>query len=470
MGFGKDLTSLIHPKSICIVGATENSIFVRKIVSNLELQGFHGKLYMVNPKYKSVFGYPAYPTVLDIPDEVDNAVFLIPAKLALEGVKQCAQKGVKSIIIVTSGFAENGRIDGGRLQEQIKEIALKNHILICGPNCFGIISSHGEVANFCESIPGKLGKGNIGIVMQSGGLLASIVHLAQLRGIEFSYFISSGNEAVLESSDYMRFMLDDPYTDVICAFIEGVQDKAKFIEVADLAIQRKKPIIAIKIGRSTYGTESAFRHTGARTGSDSEFEAICQEKGIIRVDDLEDLIETASFYSKICKRWPIPGRRIAAISVSGGGASLISDIGDDEGFKFPKLSEKMVEKLTGIVPEFGFVANPLDVTAQVFNTPAVYLECIEHLLNEKEVDVFAFCWALGIPKEPGPVATIIEGIAKILQKTDKLCVMFSVANMGLNDYGKELLKKVDMPFVQGVRGPFKVIRSLIEYNRVAQRA
>ncbi len=468
MGFEKDLASLVRPKSICIVGATENSIFVRKIVGNLEVQGFKGKLYMVNPKYKSVFRYPAFPTVLDIPDEVDNAIFLIPAKLALDAVKQCADKGVKSIIIVTSGFAENGRVEGGKLQEQIKDVALKNNILICGPNCFGIINSHGQVANFCETIPGKLGQGNIGMVMQSGGLLASTVHLAQFRGIEASYFVSSGNEAVLESSDYMRFMLEDPQTDVVCAFMEGIQDRAKFIAVADLAIQKRKPIIVIKIGRSMYGSESAFRHTGALTGSDSEFKAICQEKGIIRVDDLEDLIETASFYSKVSRKWPTPGRRIAITSVSGGGASLISDIGFDEGFEFPRLSEQTAEKLIGIVPEFGFVANPLDVTAQVFSTPAVYLECIEHLLNEKDIDVFAFCWALGIPKEPGPVATIIEGIPKIVQKTNKLCMLFSIANMGLNDYGKELLKEVDMPFVQGARRAFRVINSLIEYDRVVK--
>ena len=412
------------------------------------------------------FGYPAYPTVLDIPGEIENAIFLIPAKLTLDSLKQCAEKRVKSIIIVTSGFAENGRVEGGKLQEEIKEIALKNNILVCGPNCFGIISSHGEVANFCESIPGKLGKGNIGIVMQSGGLLASIVHLAQHRGIEFSYFVSSGNEAVLESSDYMRFMLDDPHTDVICAFIEGIQDKGKFIEVADLAIKRRKPIIVIKIGSSTYGGESAFRHTGSITGSDSEFEALCKDKGIIRVDDLEELIETASFYSTICKRWPTVGRRIAVMSISGGAASLISDIGFEEGFEFPKLSEKTIKTLVGIVPEFGFVANPLDVTAQVFATPNVYLECIEHLLSEKDIDAFAFGWALGIPKEPGPVATILEGIPKIIEKRDKLCLLFSIANVGLNDFGKELLKKVDMPFVQGVRRAFRVINSLIEYEKV----
>ena len=466
MGLANDLTSLVNPKSICIVGATENSLFVKKIVNNLKLQGFHGKLYMVNPKYNSVFGYPAFPTVLDIPEPVENAIFLIPAKLTLDAVKQCVEKRVKSIIVVTSGFAENGRVEGGKLQEQIKEITRKNNILLCGPNCFGIINSHGEVANFCESIPGKLGKGNIGIVMQSGGLLASTVYLAQHRGIEFSYFISSGNEAVLESSDYMRFMLDDPNTDVICAFIEGIQDKRKFIEVADLAIMRRKPIIVIKIGGSIYGGESAFRHTGSITGSDSEFKALCKEKGIIRVDDLEDLVETASFYSKICRKWASIGRRIAVISISGGGASLISDIGFDEGFEFPKLSEKTLEKLIGIVPEFGSVANPLDVTAQVFATPAVYLECVEHLLNEKDIDAFAFCWAVGIPKEPGPVATIIEGLPKIIGKTDKLCMMFSVANMGLNDFGKELLKKTDMPFVHGARRAFRIINSLIEYEKV----
>ena len=390
---------------------------------------------------------------------------MIPAKFTLEAVKQCAEKGVKSITIITSGFAENGRTEGGELQRQIKEIAIKNNILVCGPNCFGTISSHGQVANFCEKIPGKLGKGNIGIVMQSGGLLNAVVNLAQNRGVDFSYFISSGNEAVLESSDYFRFMLDDPHTDVICAFIEGIQDKEKFIEVANLAIERKKPIILIKIGRSDNGVEAAFRHTGAITGSDSEFNTICKEKGIIRVDDLDDLIETASLFSKVCNKWPHVGRRIGVITVSGGGASLIADIGCEEGFEFPRLSEETKKALTEIVPEFGFVANPLDMTAQVFGMPSNYINCADYLIRERDIDVIAFAWTLGIPKEPHPIVTIIEGISKIVKKTSKLCIMFSVSNMGLNEWGKELLKKCDMPFIQGARRTFRAINSLIEYNK-----
>lgn len=458
--------SLLNPKSICIVGATENSMFVRKIVDNLKSQGYSGTLFMVNPKYKSVFGYAAYPNILDIPEEVENAVFLIPAKLTLDAVNQCVEKGVKSIIVVSSGFAENGRIGGGRLQGQIKEIVLKNNILLCGPNCFGTISSHGQVANFCETIPGKLGRGNIGIVMQSGGLLASVVHLAQMRGVEFSYFVSSGNEAVLESTDYFQFMLDDSNTDVICGFIEGIQNKRKFAEVADLAMKRRKPIVLIKIGSSDYGIESAFRHTGAIAGSDAEFRVICKEKGITRVDDLDDLIETAAFFSKTCKKSLHLGRRIGVITVTGGGAGLVSDIGSSEGLEFPKLSERTSKTLIEIVPEFGFVANPLDVTTQAFATPSVYLECVDHLINERDIDVFAFAWALGIPKQPGPVATIIEGISKIVKKTDKLCVLFSISNMGLNDWSKELLKRCDMPFIQGTRRTFRAINSLIEYDKI----
>lgn len=469
MELKRDLDSLLNPKSICIVGATEKSIFVQKTVHNLEFQGFNGQLYMVNPKYESVFGYTAYPSILDVPGEIDNALFLIPGKAALEAVKQCVRKRVKSITIITSGFAENGRIEGGKLQEQIREIAVENNILVCGPNCFGTISAHGQVANFCEKIPNKLGKGNIGIVMQSGGLIASTVNLSQIRGIDFSYFVSSGNEAVLESSDYMRFMLDDPNIDVICAFIEGIRDKLKFVKMADLAIERKKPIILIKIGSSDSGREAAVRHTGADSGSDPEFQVMCKEKGITRVDDLEDLIETAAFFAKVLKKGLSLGRRICVLAVSGGGAGLISDIACEIGFEFPKLSEKVSKRLSEIVPEFGSVSNPLDLTAQVFATPGTYIECVEHLLREKDLDVLAFAWALGIPREPGAVSTVLEGLSKITKETDKLCMLFSLVNMGLNDWGKELLQKCDMPFIQGTRRTFKAIKALIAYNEIVRR-
>ncbi len=465
MSCTKDLNILLNPRSICIVGASENSLFVKNVVNNLESQGFGGKLYMVNPKYKSVFGYDAFPTVSDIPERVDNAVFLVSAKFTLDIFKECAEKGVKSITIITSGFAENGRIEGGRLQEEIRDIALRNNISVCGPNCFGTISPHGQVANFGEKILGKLGKGNIGIVMQSGGLLNAVVNLTQVRGVDFSYYVSSGNEAVLESSDYIRFMLEDLHTNVICAFIEGIRDKRKFIETADIAIERRKPIILIKIGRSDKGTEAAFRHTGSITGSDSEFDRICREKGIIRVDDLDDLIETASLFSKISTKSPRVGRRIGVITVSGGGASLIADIGSQEGFEFPKLSEKTAKSLAEIVPEFGFVANPLDMTAQVFGTPSNYIQCAEQLIAEKDIDVIAFAWTQGVPKGPHPSATIMEGLSEITKKTEKLCMMFSVANMGLNEWGRELLKRCDLPFIQGVRRAFKAINSLIEYDK-----
>jgi len=463
-----DLTSLFNPKSICIIGATENSLFVQKAISNLNFQGFNGKIYMVNPKYKSVFGYNVYPSVLDIPEEVENAVFLVPARFAVEAASQCAEKGVKSITIITSGFAENGRAEGRRFQEQIKEIAFKNGILLCGPNCFGTISPYGQVANFCEKIPGKLGLGSIGITMQSGALLASVVNLSQARGIDFSFFVSSGNEAGLESSDYFRFFLNDPHTNVVCGFIEGIQDKAKFIQVADQAIEKKKPIILIKIGSTDLGVEVAFRHTGAIAGSDAEFKSICKEKGITRVDDFEDLIQTASLFSKICRKWPRLGRRVGVIIVSGGGAGLVAEIGSDEGFEFPKLNESTAEELTRIIPEFGFVANPLDVTTQVFASPSIYLECVGHLLNERDIDIVIFPFTQGIPKEPGPVPTIMEGLPKVIEKTDKLCILLSMVNTELSDWSKELLKRCDIPFIQGTRRAFRAIKSLLEFDRVVK--
>lgn len=470
MGGRYDINKLMNPESICVIGATENSLFVRNLVTDLKLQGYGGKLSMVNPKYKTVFDHPCYPSVLEVPENIDNAMLLLPAGLTLNAVKECARKGVKSMTLITSGFAENGRKQGTEIQRQIKEIAEKSNIALCGPNCFGTISSHGQVANFCEKLPGKLGKGNIGIVMQSGGLMNSSVNLAYLRGVDFSYCVSSGNEAVLESSDYLRFLCNDPHTDVLCAFIEGVQDQAKFREVADLALEKGKPIIVIKIGRSSEGSEAAFRHTGSLTGSDEEFGRICSEKGIIRVDDLDELIETASLFSKVSGKWPQVGRRLGVITVSGGGASLIADLGSDEGFEFPKLAEEAIKKLSEIVPQFGFVANPLDMTAQVFGTPSKYIECAEHLINQPQLDIIFFAWTLGIPREPShPVAKVLEGLSQLVKRTKKMCVLYSLANMGLSEWGKDFLRTCDMPLMQGGKRPFKAINALIRYTEILQR-
>lgn len=466
-----EIDKLMNPKTVCVIGATEKSLFVRNLVKNLELQGYSGKLSMVNPKYKTVLGHPCYPSVLEVPEGIDNVILLLPAGLTLDAVKECARKGVKSITLITSGFAENGRKQGTEIQKAIEEIAANNDIALCGPNCFGTISSHGQVANFCEKLPGKLGKGNIGLVMQSGGLMNSSVNLAHLRGVDFSYCVSSGNEAVLEGSDYLRFLCNDPHTDVLCAFIEGVQEQAKFREVADLALEKGKPIIVIKIGRSLEGSQAAFRHTGSITGSDEEFGRICSEKGIIRVGDLDELIETASLFSKVSGKWPMVGRRLGVITVSGGGASLIADLGSEEGFEFPKLSEETFKKLSEIVPQFGFVDNPLDMTAQVFGTPSKYIECAEYLLQQPQLDIIMFAWTLGIPREPNhPVAKVLEGLSQLVKKTKKMCVLYSLANMGLSEWGKEFLRTCDMPYMQGGKRPFKAINSLIGYAKFLKKS
>ncbi|MHC4689107.1 MAG: acetate--CoA ligase family protein [Planctomycetota bacterium] len=295
----KDIESIMAPRSIAVVGATNRPGSVGLAVfRNLLSADFHGVLYPVNPKAEFVQSVKAYPSLTDIPDDVDLAVIIVPASIVSDILIQAGKKNVKGAVVITAGFKEIGA-KGLELENQLKDIARQYNISLIGPNCLGVINASNDVcmnASFATKMPKA---GNIAFISQSGALCTAVLDYAQGRDVGFSKFISFGNKADVNEIDLLRYLKDDPDTDVILMYLEDITNGREFLETArQVTWDAKKPMLAIKSGRSVEGARAAASHTGSLAGSDSTYDAIFYQSGIMRVEGINDLFDYATAFAK----------------------------------------------------------------------------------------------------------------------------------------------------------------------------
>jgi len=374
---------LLNPNSIAIIGASgDSSRFTGRTLKYLLKHRYRGKIYPVNPKYKELAGLPCYPGISDLPETIDTAFIQIPSAGVVEVIKECIGQGVRTAIIHTAGLGESGE-KGKERQKEIKRLAEESGMRICGPNSAGLINVIEKVAltpvvalELDELTPGK-----IGLVSQSGGMTGAFLTRAEGRKIGFSAIISTGNEMDLEASDYIEFFLEDPQTKVIAVFLEGFRNIPRFLQVADLALEKGKPIVVLKIGRTQVGATAAASHTGALTGSDEVYNAVFKQKGITRVYAQEDLIEVAALFAKSP---PPRGRRIGIVTTTGGGAMHLADECAFLGMEFPSPSPKTIAEASRGLPTFASLSNPLDVTMS--GVGGGYRQSLDLFLKDENFD------------------------------------------------------------------------------------
>ena len=382
-----ELSPLLNPESVAIIGVSKSSSRIGgRLFKYLSKHGYKGSLCLVNPKYKELKGVKCYPRISDIPIPIDCALIAVPEKNVISVLSECADKNVRSAVVFSSGFAEMGSY-GKKKQRKIKEIAKTKNLRICGPNCIGLINFNNHVAlSFSQFLEiDTLIPGNIGFISQSGALGGSLVNRAQDKNIGLSYFISSGNEADLGVSDFIEYLvLHDEKTKVIAALIEGFKDGSKFVEAAELALKHRKPIIVLKIGETEAGKKAAASHTGALVGSDSVIDAVFNQKGVIRVHNYDELLQTASLFSK----GKIPkGNRVGILTSTGGGGIIMADYYTKLGLTVPELSQKTRELASKEISSFGQVANPFDLTGQIFSDPEMFGRCMKLFVEENDFDI-----------------------------------------------------------------------------------
>ena len=378
----KNIKPIMNPRSIAVVGATNRAGSVGLAVfRNILNAGFQGVLYPVNPKWKSVQSVKAYPNLKDIPDEVDLAVVIVPAEMVCSILKEAGQKQVKGAIVISAGFKEVGG-HGVELENRLKEVVAKYGIRLVGPNCLGVINNNENVrmnASFATRMPEA---GNIAFISQSGALCTAVLDYAEGRDIGFSKFVSFGNKADVNEIDLLHYLKDDTDTDVILMYLEDITHGRAFLETArEITWQAHKPMLAVKSGVSAEGARAAASHTGALVGSDSAYDALFHQSGILRVEGVDELFNRALAFAK----QPIPkGNRIAIVTNAGGPGIMATDAAVRHNLKIATLSEETKRKLKQVLPPTASIQNPVDVIGDA--THDRYEAAIRHVLLDENVD------------------------------------------------------------------------------------
>jgi acyl-CoA synthetase (NDP forming) len=369
---------MLNPRSIAIVGATPRMQYGGRFLAAALKAKDRVRVYAVNPRYDEIMGVKSYPDVTNLPEAPDLVGIVVPYDQVLDVLQESHRRGAGSAIVISAGFAERGVDDRRDLQRELGAFASTSGMRISGPNCLGLANVKHDIWATSSSRGASGLTGPIGLVCQSGATaFGPFLVRAVENGIGFSYIISTGNEADLDFTDFARYLLDDPDTRVIAGFVEGFKEADKFLEVAKLAAERGKPIVLIKIGRSELGARAARSHTAALTGADARYDAIFAQYGVIRVQDYDELLETAHLLAHTPKPG-VPG--IAVVSHSGGISSLTADMCGQAGLDLPPLGQEARDGINAILKGFGWAANPADVTG--FANSESFPQIIEHMIND----------------------------------------------------------------------------------------
>lgn len=459
------MRALFHPKRIAIIGATPRRGFANNIHQGILRQGFEGEIFGVTPRHDEVLGAPCYPRIDEIPGGVDKAIVVVPSHVVPEVLEQCPAAGVKAVNIITSGFGEQSDEEAAKRQEYIREFAQRTGIRVVGPNCLGLVSTPGKI--IAKSGPyDTVRPGPVGLVFQSGLLTYGMILPPEERGIGYSYIVTTGNEADLEAADFIKYYVEDDETQIIACFIEQFRNPDKLRYVAQLALERGKPLIVLKIGRSEGGQRAARAHTGSLVGSDAIADATMRQLGIIRVRTLDEMIETiAAFHSK---RLP-KGDGVGTIFISGGAGGLVSDLSQDIGVNLPELAPETIAKLKPVIPEYGTIGNPLDTTGQAATQPEITEGSLVSIAEDPNIDVVIYGQAYPTMIDyDTPVGQVLKSMPA--RYPDKVFLIMSLVSGKLHDgfrWGEPPGDPVNTwdgtPFLQGADDSLQAVKSMIDY-------
>jgi acetyltransferase len=455
-----------HPRSIAIVGASKHSTKPGgRPLYALQNRGYAGKIFPVNPSYREVAGLECHPTILDVPDDVDMAIISVPAEAVLEVIDQCAQKGVKAVVIFSAGFSEVGA-EGELLQQKITELARRNHMRLLGPNSLGLINSANSVtasfAHVAELVP--VSPRTLGFVTQSGAFGAMIYFEATQLGVGFSSFTSVGNEADTEFADFVSYLLDDPETSVIGGYLEGAKNGPKLRRAAEKALQLQKPILIMKVGRTQAGARAASSHTGSLAGDDQIYDAFFRQMGIVRFEALSELTSFAILHrsGRICR-----GKRVGIISGSGGHGVMVADKCESLGLSVPEITGATRERLLEYLPAFGSPRNPVDLTAQAGRNTSMLTNCVRTLADDDNIDIVV---AHAFFQDDDGIQRATE-LVQIWESTTKLIVIMTHTHhtSPVSEKCVAMLKDAGIPILSDGLQTAQAVANLVWYHDRVRR-
>ncbi|MDR1021251.1 MAG: acetate--CoA ligase family protein [Synergistaceae bacterium] len=454
-----NIDKLMKPRKICIVGASEKEGFggdtCRNVISHMD----ENRYFLVNPKRNTIFGKKAYPSVSDVPEDFDLAVICTPASSVEQILRDAAARGARGAVVYASGYKEVGTAEGLAAQESLKELCDKLDIALMGPNCAGYINYIDAIYPFAFISEERDRTGSIGFVSQSGQLCLSMMDNLTPK---FSFSISAGNCAITEMEDYIDFLVDDEFTKVIAVYLEGAKNPTKLADSFRKAAFKRKPVVVLKTGKSEKGCKLAVSHTGSLAGSDKAYDAFFKKFGVIRVDDLEELIYTAHLFATLKELPKHAG--FASISLSGGETGICADVASAFGVEFPDFAPDTTAKLRVMLPSYASPANPLDATATLSYNAERFAACLRVLVQDEAVATVLLGYTL-LQKIADPaIRYMAEAIKTVSEENGaKPMIMVSFAGNTRNEEYKTILESCGVPILPPTLYAFKILRYLADF-------
>lgn len=453
-----DLTRLVLPESIVLVGASEKpgSIGQRTLENLTVHSGWQGRLALVNPARQTIAGRPCVPSVADLDYAPDVAILAVRADLVVDTLRLCGERGIRYAIVFSSGFGETGEA-GRALEVRMREVVAETGLRIYGPNSPGLTNVNGRLGmSFSPAFKTDQRPGPIGVASQGGGLGRSFIQ-AMDRGVGTGLWFSGGNEVDLEVSDYIHYMADAPDIEVIVSVLEGVRDGPRFMAAALHAARRGKPVVALKVGKSDYGIKATQSHTAAISGSSEINSAVFKEVGVIEVDDVDQLIDTASM---LARGKPTGRERIAVYCFSGGTAALASDQIGLGGLVMSEFAPQTRHALSQLLPDYAAIDNPVDVTAEVLVDPSLTYTALKTTAEDPNTDIVM----VPIPVEYGQTTTLLGESMVRVQRDVKTPIVPIWMSDRTGEGHRHMIEGGLMP-MRSVRNAVRAMRRYIEYGR-----
>jgi len=457
----RDLEPLFAPRAVAVVGASARRDSVgQSVFRNLLSSGYTGVVYPINPKHRSILGVRSYASVLEVDDDLDLVVIAVPASAIPEVLGQCAQKGVRSAIVLSAGFKETGA-EGAVFEDEMRKRAEEAGIALLGPNCLGLINTDPAVSMNATFARVMAAPGHVAFLSQSGALCTSILDYARAQHIGFSKFISFGNKTDIDEIDLLRYLATDEKTSAILMYVEELSEGPRFIHLArEITGVIGKPILAIKTGRTQQGASAASSHTGSLAGADAAYDAIMAQAGVLRVDTVQELFDYAMAFGS----QPMPrGDRVAIVTNAGGPGIMATDACVYQGLNLAEFSAETTDKLQEALPAAASCHNPVDLVGDARSDR--YRAALAAVLKDRGVDGVI---AILTPQNMTDIDGIASVLAELAQESSKPLFASFMGGVDVAS-GVQILRRNNVPHYPFPEGAARVFAAMWRYQRWLDR-